>query len=271
MEAADTYSARAGFSEHQTGLALDINVASLSAHFEETPEYAWLAEHCWEYGFILRFPQGKEALTGYLFEPWHYRYVGPETARLCHEQNWTLEEYWARQPACGTGPAVTLAGEPLSFSRTPLALEGDVYVPAGELARAIGWAGTEQPDGTLLLWGDRRQARLSEGRSLLSGGSAVPLDCPVIRANGVLMVPVKALCQALDLPFRQGEAGLDLQERADTWDWVQKMDRTCQERGLTLEQAVGGLAVDCLERWISPAERWLTPQLDLFFWAAGRK
>ena len=56
-----------------------------------------------------------------------------------------------------------------------------------------------------------------------------------------------------------------------TWDWVQKMDRTCQERGLTLEQAVGGLAVDCLERWISPAERWLTPQLDLFFWAAGRK
>ena len=85
------------------------------------------------------------------------------------------------------------------------------------------------------------------------------------------MVPVKALCQALDLPFRQGEAGLDLQERADTWDWVQKMDRTCQERGLTLEQAVGGLAVDCLERWISPAERWLTPQLDLFFWAAGRK
>ena len=271
VEAADTYSARAGFSEHQTGLALDINVASLSAHFEETPEYAWLAEHCWEYGFILRFPQGKEALTGYLFEPWHYRYVGPETARLCHEQNWTLEEYWARQPACGTGPAVTLAGEPLSFSRTPLALEGDVYVPAGELARAIGWVGTEQPDGTLLLWGDRRQARLSEGRSLLSGGSAVPLDCPVIRANGVLMVPVKALCQALDLPFRQGEAGLDLQERADTWDWIQKVDQSCRERGIALEQAVGGLAVDRLERWISPAERWLTPQLDLFFWAAGRK
>ena len=84
-EAADTYSARAGFSEHQTGLALDINVASLSARFEETAEYAWLSAHSWEYGFILRFPQGKEDLTGYLFEPWHYRYVGPETARLCHE------------------------------------------------------------------------------------------------------------------------------------------------------------------------------------------
>ena len=68
-EAADTYSARAGFSEHQTGLALDINVASLSARFEETAEYAWLSAHSWEYGFILRFPQGKEALTGSLFEP----------------------------------------------------------------------------------------------------------------------------------------------------------------------------------------------------------
>ena len=58
-EAADTYSARAGFSEHQTGLALDINVASLSARFEETAEYAWLSAHSWEYGFILRFPPGE--------------------------------------------------------------------------------------------------------------------------------------------------------------------------------------------------------------------
>lgn len=270
-EAADTYSARAGFSEHQTGLALDINVASLSARFEETAEYAWLSAHSWEYGFILRFPQGKEDLTGYLFEPWHYRYVGPETARLCYEQGWTLEEFWARQPVCGTGPVLTLEGEPLSFSRLPLVLDGDVYVPAEELARAIGWASAEQPDGTLLLWGERRQARLFEGRSLLSGGSSVSLDCPVIRANGVLMAPVKALCQALDLPCEQGEAGLDLRTSADTWDWVQKLDQSCRQHGITLEQAVGGLAVDRLERWISPAERWLSPQLDLFFWAAGRK
>lgn len=270
-EAADTYSARAGFSEHQTGLALDINVASLSARFEETAEYAWLSAHSWEYGFILRFPQGKEDLTGYLFEPWHYRYVGPETARLCHEQGWTLEEFWARQPVCGTGPVLTLEGEPLSFSRLPLVLDGDVYVPAEELARAIGWASAEQPDGTLLLWGERRQARLFEGRSLLSGGSSVSLDCPVIRANGVLMAPVKALCQALDLPCEQGEAGLDLRTSADTWDRVQKLDQSCRQHGITLEQAVGGLAVDRLERWISPAERWLSPQLDLFFWAAGRK
>lgn len=166
---------------------------------------------------------------------------------------------------------LTLEGDPLSFSRLPLVLDGDVYVPAEELARAIGWASAEQPDGTLLLWGERRQARLFEGRSLLSGGSSVSLDCPVIRANGVLMAPVKALCQALDLPCEQGEAGLDLRTSADTWDWVQKLDQSCRQHGITLEQAVGGLAVDRLERWISPAERWLSPQLDLFFWAAGRK
>ena len=159
---------------------------------------------------------------------------------------------------------LTLEGEPLSFSRLPLVLDGDVYVPAEELARAIGWASAEQPDGTLLLWGERRQARLFEGRSLLSGGSSVSLDCPVIRANGVLMAPVKALCQALDLPCEQGEAGLDLRTSADTWDWVQKLDQSCRQHGITLEQAVGGLAVDRLERWIRPAERWLSPSWTCF-------
>ena len=85
--------------EHQTGLALDINTASLSDHFEETEEYAWLVENSWRYGFILRFPEGKEEITGYQFEPWHYRYVGPAAARVCYENGWTLEEYHARQPA----------------------------------------------------------------------------------------------------------------------------------------------------------------------------
>ena len=96
---ADTYSARPGCSEHQTGLALDINTASLSDNFEETEEYAWLVENSWRYGFILRFPEGKEEITGYQFEPWHYRYVGPAAARVCYENGWTLEEYHARQPA----------------------------------------------------------------------------------------------------------------------------------------------------------------------------
>lgn len=94
----DTFSARPGHSEHQTGLALDINVASTRAHFERTPAFAWLKEHCAEYGFILRYDQGKESITGYRFEPWHYRYVGVETAKAVMEQGLSYEEYLALQP-----------------------------------------------------------------------------------------------------------------------------------------------------------------------------
>ena len=94
----DTFSARPGHSEHQTGLALDINVASTKAHFENTPAFAWLKEHCAGHGFILRYDLGKEAVTGYRFEPWHYRYVGVEIAQTIMEQGITYEEYVARQP-----------------------------------------------------------------------------------------------------------------------------------------------------------------------------
>jgi len=97
----DTFSARPGHSEHQTGLALDINVASTKAHFENTPAFAWLKEHCAEYGFILRYDKGQEAVTGYRFEPWHYRYVGKEIARDIMEQGITYEEYMALQPVWG--------------------------------------------------------------------------------------------------------------------------------------------------------------------------
>lgn len=95
----DNFSARPGHSEHQTGLALDINVASSKAHFENTRAFAWLKEHCAEYGFILRYDQGKEAVTGYRFEPWHYRYVGVDVAKACMEQGLCYEEYLALQPS----------------------------------------------------------------------------------------------------------------------------------------------------------------------------
>ena len=98
QEAADTFSARPGHSEHQTGLALDINVASTRAHFENTPAFAWLKEHCAEYGFILRYDKGKEDVTGYRFEPWHYRYVGAEAAAAIMEQGVSYEEYLALLP-----------------------------------------------------------------------------------------------------------------------------------------------------------------------------
>ena len=94
-DAADTFSARAGFSEHQTGLATDINTASSKAHFENSKEYAWLINNSYKYGFILRYPKDKEYLTGYKYEPWHYRYVGKDAAKYIYENDITYEEYYA--------------------------------------------------------------------------------------------------------------------------------------------------------------------------------
>ena len=89
---ADTYSARPGHSEHQTGMAIDINCAGSA--FDNTPEAKWLAENCWKYGFILRYPQGKESITGYQYESWHIRYVGKDWAKKITESGLTLEEYF---------------------------------------------------------------------------------------------------------------------------------------------------------------------------------
>lgn len=92
-EKADTYSARPGTSEHQTGLATDIN--SVSSSFENTKEFTWLSKNSYKYGFILRYPKGKEHITGYMYEPWHYRYVGEEVAKFIYENDLTYEEYYA--------------------------------------------------------------------------------------------------------------------------------------------------------------------------------
>lgn len=91
---ADTYSARAGYSEHQTGLAIDLN--TIDSSFENTDESNWLKENCYKYGFIIRYPKGKEDITGYMYEPWHIRYIGKELAqKLYNNGNWiTLEEYY---------------------------------------------------------------------------------------------------------------------------------------------------------------------------------
>ncbi|MBR1692858.1 MAG: M15 family metallopeptidase, partial [Lachnospiraceae bacterium] len=85
-----------GASEHQLGLAIDFltnNYSSLNEGFADTPAGKWLAEHGCEYGFILRYPKGKEYITGIEFEPWHYRYVGKEAAMQITQQNLTLEEF----------------------------------------------------------------------------------------------------------------------------------------------------------------------------------
>ncbi len=89
--AADTYSARPGHSEHQTGLAIDLNQVDDS--FAGTPEAIWVAENAHHFGFIVRYPKGKEHITGYQYEPWHIRYLGIDTATKVYESGKTLEEY----------------------------------------------------------------------------------------------------------------------------------------------------------------------------------
>ena len=91
---ADTHSARPGHSEHQAGLAMDIN--SLKQEFDQTAEFAWLQANAYKYGFIMRYPQGKTSSTGYIYEPWHYRYVGTSWAEIFYNNgNWiTVEDYF---------------------------------------------------------------------------------------------------------------------------------------------------------------------------------
>lgn len=88
---ADRYSARPGHSEHQTGLTFDLN--TITEAFGGTPAGIWVAEHGHEYGFIVRYPQGKEAITGYKWEPWHLRYLGVDVATRVHDSGLTVEEY----------------------------------------------------------------------------------------------------------------------------------------------------------------------------------
>lgn len=93
---ADSYAARPGHSEHQTGLAIDISTLnSTSENFEDTEEFKWLQDNSYRYGFILRYPEGKEHLTGFDYESWHYRFVGLEVAKKIHEENITFDEYYA--------------------------------------------------------------------------------------------------------------------------------------------------------------------------------
>ncbi|MBP3283957.1 MAG: M15 family metallopeptidase [Clostridia bacterium] len=96
-EAANRYSARAGQSEHQTGLAMDVTCEAvdfeLCEDFAGTKEYEWLRENAHRFGFVIRYPREKEEVTGYRFEPWHLRYVGKKIAKELYENELTLEEY----------------------------------------------------------------------------------------------------------------------------------------------------------------------------------
>lgn len=96
QEKADQSGARPGFSEHQTGLAVDL----AASHEDDIPEfvntnaYKWASSNCVDFGWILRYPENKESITGYEFEPWHYRYVGKELAKAVYDSGMTFDEFW---------------------------------------------------------------------------------------------------------------------------------------------------------------------------------
>ena len=97
MEYAEKISMRPGHSEHQLGLAIDITSdsvnQSLSVDFAKTEEGKWVLEHAHEFGFIIRYPENREAEVGYTYQPWHLRYVGVEVASEIYENDWVLEDY----------------------------------------------------------------------------------------------------------------------------------------------------------------------------------
>lgn len=93
VKKADTYSARPGYSEHQTGLAIDLKNTALKDVRLTDDNFNWLSNNAYKYGFIIRFPENKENITLYQFENWHIRYVGMEVAKIIYEENLTLEEY----------------------------------------------------------------------------------------------------------------------------------------------------------------------------------
>ena len=92
--AADTYSARPGHSEHQSGYAFDLN--TITDAFANTKEGKWVDDNAYKYGFVIRYPKGKEGATGYKYESWHLRYVGKDLAeKLYNNGDWiSMEEYF---------------------------------------------------------------------------------------------------------------------------------------------------------------------------------
>ena len=124
FDSAVTYSARPGHSEHQTGLTIDfgsIGDTALNSKWESTRAGGWMAKNAWKYGWLMSYPNGKQDLVCYRYEPWHYRYVGRDIAAKIHESGLTIREYlWANHtqldPACVALPAPKLKtpGEPRS-------------------------------------------------------------------------------------------------------------------------------------------------------------
>lgn len=203
----DTFSARPGHSEHQTGLALDINTALTSAHFEETEEFAWLQANCTQYGFLLRYPEDKEYITGYRFEPWHYRYVGAEVAQACADQGLTYEEYVAQLPAGDYRvPTLFWQDDALDLKGGALLLEDTPYLAVQPFIQALNGT-TEILSGRLAVTYGGHTLVLSPGHHCLRDGQFVRLTKPALNLDGALYLSLPDLCRLLELEVHSDRPG----------------------------------------------------------------
>jgi LAS superfamily LD-carboxypeptidase LdcB len=200
FEEAVTFSARPGHSEHQTGVAIDFvsrGETSLPHEWETVPTGQWMAAHAWEYGWLMSYPQGKDSLVCYSYEPWHYRYVGRELAAKIHDSGLTVREYlWANytqvDPACvGLPPpqletpgkarscAFTDASQSPALPASPAASAPPVSASPGPTLASPSATETPTPTG-VLIDGDNG---VSPGMELALGGLAV-----LLVVGGVLWV-----------------------------------------------------------------------------------
>lgn len=216
---ADTFSARPGYSEHQTGLAVDINTASTSAHFENTAQYRWLSEHCWEYGFILRYPEGKEQITGFQFEPWHYRYVGQELALAIRDSGLTYDEYMASLPTdtLPQAQSAVLMEHSVSLTRAAVYLNTTHYLTAEDLSAVLGLSCTVTAEGAITLSAPGLELSLTRDSSAARlNGAEVNLDHVPFVQSGDLLLPLEDLAQLLELEVSQDDTVLTLSKPTQT-------------------------------------------------------
>lgn len=189
--------AKEGNSEHQLGLSMDIN--SVSQSFSNTKEGKWLADNAHIYGFIIRYPKGKEHVTGYIYEPWHVRYVGNELANKCYMENLTLEE-------------LNYCCDPINIS--PITINGYIdsdfinkngtgYVKLRDIAKAGSLPYRYiQEDGTVeLKVNNATYTFKSESSEYLLDGELMYLSSPTLNVNESFYLPLRESMTNFNMSF----------------------------------------------------------------------
>lgn len=183
-----------GASEHETGLSFDVTAYSDTGDFGSTPQYAWLMANCWQYGFILRYPEGTQDITGITGESWHFRYVGEDAAQEILALNVTLEEYLEgvdHEPLSAEGAWASYEAGPAVQSATPApsatpAQPAATPWPTVSVTRAPGQAHTFELEGTQMQFIDDTYApREGEAVIYLAGGCFWGLEKLMQSLDGV--------------------------------------------------------------------------------------